>query len=131
MSDRPETMQEAAQRIRERLTNDANRARRLRELGDRSGYDGFYDAADEVDPAQSALSVDMTRTVDVLLGTGGPAYGVRWEVEWNERWHGYRPTGPGRVWFQDWFTSKSFVELDDDTSEYLFESFGVEYVSDK
>lgn len=132
-NNRPESQQSAAERVRGDIVTDARVIDRLESLAwQRDHSDGFEDAAEQLAEqlAERVLSVDIIRTVDVTLATGGPAYGIRWEIAPNG-FGEWSPTGPGRVWHQDWFTSKGFAELPDDVSESLFRRFGLEYIGEE
>lgn len=59
------------------------------------------------------LCVDRLVTLRVTLGTGGPACGVDFVLDDNQ-------LARASVWWQDWFTEREHVELDDDTAEFLF-----------
>jgi len=102
------------------LESQVERVRRLRNLGDRA--ERAAEAAwDEL--AEEPLSVDLEMTVNVTLGTGGPARGVEFSVEQHERF-GLVVTS-ARAWWQDWFTGKTYDSLDEDTAEYLADVWGV------
>lgn len=55
-------------------------------------------------------------TVEVLLGTGGPAYGIT-----------FTDTDDARVWYQDWFTPKEYVTLSSEAASRLAAVYGLEF----
>lgn len=102
------------------LTKQVERLQALGRLGDRaeSARDAYWDEL-----AEEPLSVELEMTVNVTLGTGGPANGVEFTVTKHER-YGLEVTG-ARAWWQDWFTGKTYESLDDDTAEFLADIWGV------
>lgn len=71
------------------------------------------------------LSVEPVIQVNVTLGTGGPACGVMFDCYLDD---GTLELNSARVWWQEWFTAKEYVDLDDATAAYLFETWGCAYV---
>lgn len=109
-----------AERFAARLENEVSRLNRL------AGLDGRADEAwqamyDEL--AERPLSVDLVRRVDVLIGTGGPACGVTFDM--HPCAYGWAMTA-GRVWWQDWGTPKMYADLDEDAAQTLFDLWGCE-----
>ena len=62
------------------------------------------------------LAAERLITYRVTLGTGGPACGVDFRVDDEVLQY-------ATVWWQDWFTERVHVELDEVTAEYLFEAW--------
>lgn len=54
--------------------------------------------------------------VEVLLGTGGPAYGIT-----------FTDHDDARVWYQDWFTLKEYVSLSSEAASRLSGVYGLEF----
>lgn len=54
--------------------------------------------------------------VEVLLGTGGPAYGIT-----------FTDTDDARVWYRDWFTPKEYVTLSSEAASRLSAVYGLEF----
>jgi hypothetical protein len=73
------------------------------------------------------LSADVRFLVDVTLSTGGPAAGVVFECERNH--HGVLEYHNARAYHVNWFTSRAYSTLDDDTAECLWQLWGLEYVA--
>jgi hypothetical protein len=55
-------------------------------------------------------------TVEVLLGTGGPDYGISFTYH-----------DDARVWYQDWFTAKEYVTLSSEAASRLAAVYGLEF----
>lgn len=115
MTDRDDHM-ELVRELRDDLEKTVERIRRLRNLGRAD------EAAEEMEQElqEQPLCVERKVSYEVTLGTGGPACGVTW----NDR-------GGCQAWWQDWFTGKTYVDIDDETAEVLAQHWGVDYLMEE
>jgi hypothetical protein len=97
-----------ARAIAEELAETVERIRRLRQLANRGQAPDEIAEPLEEQLREEPLAVDKIVTYRVTLGTGGPANGVD-----------FRQDGTAAVWWQDWFTPKTFYELDSDVANEL------------
>jgi len=67
---------------------------------------------------ESVLAVEKQVTYTVLLGTGGPAYGIDITESGATAWH------------QDWGTRRIHVQLDSDLAERIAEACGIDFEDD-
>lgn len=109
----------AADRIAAHL---ANRAEYLGDIFDRGGSadtDIAEEARDEF--WELPLSVETTKTIRVLLSTGGPADGLNVELD--------RDGNVSRVvyWFSDWFDYAETVVTDEDSPLHRYAEELAEY----
>lgn len=97
------------------LAEDLERkARIFQAVQDRS--DRWPDTAESLrEDIENVLEVKRTITYEVLLGTGGPACGVE-----------FTDSREARVWWQDWFTLKTYIDLDPDAAETLASVWGID-----
>lgn len=63
--------------------------------------------------AERVTGDDVTR-IEVLLGTGGPAYGIT-----------FNDYASASCWYQGWGTPKVYYSLDSDAASYLAERWGL------
>lgn len=120
MNDTDEVIRREAERFARDLAAEASRYSRLVNLerrGERAA-DNLRDGLTE-----RPLSIELKSTIEVLIGTGGPACGVRFQVS-RQKW-GWEMES-GSVWWQDWFTPKVYEPLDDETAQTLFDLWGCE-----
>ena len=67
---------------------------------------------------ESVLEVSKEVTYTVLLGTGGPAYGIDFTESGTTVWH------------QDWGTPRVHVSLDSDLADRIAEHLGIDFEDD-
>lgn len=73
---------------------------------------------------EQILSIDTTVIKDILLSTGGPAFGIEFHL--NDCGDSYEFRN-ARYWYQNWFTSRQYSQIPSDIGERMFEHFGLEY----
>lgn len=117
---RERTQQEQARELARDLERHIEVMDRLQGLNGRAD-DAYDEMHDEI--AERPLCADLRITIDVTLGTGGPASGVEFDCE--RETYGLDWTS-ARVWHQDWFTSRGYAELDTDTAQRLWDIWGLE-----
>ena len=115
-----EELRTAARCSADDLAATVERIRRLTVLGDR-GESAGDQLRDEL--CERPLEITCPVRVEVLLYTGGPAGGVTFECERGR--FGLEMTS-ARVWHQDWYTGREYVDLDDDTAQALWDAWGCE-----
>ncbi len=115
---------EQAKNLLAELESDVARIERLEGLDGRAD-DAAQELRDRI--REHPLEVSAKVTIEVLLGTGGPACGVTFDAEAGP--HGVYVPLRGRVWWQDWFTPRVYANecLTDDIAEQLFEMWGCAY----
>ena len=116
-----EELRTAARRSADDLAETVERIRRLADLGDR-GESAGDQLRDEL--RERPLEITCPVRVEVLLYTGGPAGGVTFGCE---RRAGWLDMTSARVWHQDWYTPREYVNLDDDTARTLWDAWGCEF----
>ena len=73
---------------------------------------------------EGILSIDTVVVKDVLLSTGGPAYGIEFRLIDCGASYEFQSA---RYWYQDWFTPRQYSPIPNDIGERMFEHFGFEY----
>lgn len=115
MSDKTiDEMRADAKRVAVELRKSAARLRTLQGKVD----DRWEDIERELQ--EDVLSVERVITYRVTLGTGGPAYGVDIDRD-----------GNARAWWQEWFTERVYVDIDEDTAEIIGAAWGVDFMRDE
>jgi hypothetical protein len=110
-------MRQEAYRHAADLELECDQIARLVALDDRGESAGW---AMIEDLEQRPLDVEKICMIRVTLGTGGPAYGVDFDVD-----HGLMIRG--RAWHQDWFEAKGYADLNYETAEYLWNAWCSHY----
>ena len=73
---------------------------------------------------EGILSIDTIVVKDVLLSTGGPAFGIEFRLFDCGDSYEFQSA---RYWYQDWFTPRQYSPIPNDIGERMFEHFGFEY----
>lgn len=123
-----QTEQDKARSLAESLKAEMDTLMNLRNLSS-NRHGAMDDAVESLEEEwrERPLCADVRFVVDVTLYTGGPAQGVEFLCERNH--HGKLYYHNAAVWYQDWFTSRAYSTLDDDTAECLWQLWGLEFVA--
>ena len=127
MNDTEKTMEHCARDFKRTLEERLERIERVREMTERA--DGRFGLQEELERLQDEWAdppygVSSKIIMNVELYGGGPAGGVEFTCEKGR--HGLEWVA-ARLWHQDWYQSKGYVELDVDLAQQMWDAWGLEY----